>query len=303
MRARRLPLLGVAFTLLGIGAGLALPPITVDAYPTTYRRPDVPYTASSITAGSALYAEHCVACHGRDGRGDGPAAFALPRPPADLRAAHTAHHTAGDLYWWITNGIPAGGMPAFGDRIATEERWDLVNVVRALGDAEAARTLSGAIEPGRARIVAPDFTYAVVPGVSHTLREHRGRRIVVLVIYSLPASRPRLAELATAYSTLSTLGVEVLAVPADAAPNPIHALALPTPALFPVVADGAPDIVTAYALFGRAPHAEFLIDRQGYLRARWLSDGTTPSLNTVLAEVQELNTEKVIAPLPSEHVH
>ncbi len=303
MRARRLPLLGVAFTLVGIGAGLALPPITVDAYPTTYRRPEVPYTASSITAGAALYAEQCAACHGGDGRGDGPAASALPRPPADLRAAHTGQHTAGDLYWWITHGIPTSGMPAFGDRLDSEQRWDLVNIVRALADAEAARTLRGAIDPGRARIVAPDFAYAVVPGVSHTLKEHRGRRIVVLVIYSLPASRPRLAELATAYSTLSTLGVEVLAVPADAAPTPIRSLDLPTPALFPVVAEGAADIVSAYSLFGRAPHTEFLIDRQGYLRARWLSDGTTPTVNTVLAEIQELNAEKVVAPLPSEHVH
>jgi putative copper resistance protein D len=286
-----------------VGAGLALPPITVDAYPTTYRRPDVPYTAASITTGTVLYGEHCAACHGGDGRGDGPAARGLPRPPADLRAAHTAHHTAGDLYWWITNGIPAGGMPAFGARMGDEERWDLVNVVRALGDAEAARSLGGSIEPGRARIVAPDFTYAVGPGASNTLRDHRGRRLVVLVIYSLPASRERLGELALAYATLSTLGVEVIAVPADASPDAIRALDLPTPALFPIVTDGAADIVRAYALFGRASHAEFLIDRQGYLRARWLSDGATPTVNTVLAEVQELNAEKVLAPMPPEHVH
>jgi putative copper resistance protein D len=303
MRARRLPLLGVAFLLVGIGAGLALPPITVDAYPTTYRRPDVAYTASSIAAGRVLYADHCARCHGRDGRGDGPAGAGLPRPPADLRAAHTAHHTAGDLYWWITNGIAAAGMPEFGTRIGNEERWDVVNAVRALAEAEAARTLRGAIDPGRARIVAPDFIYAVGPTAAHTLREHRERRIVVLVIYSLPGSRPRLAELAVAYPTLSTLGVEVIAVPVDAAPDAIRALALPTPALFPVVTEGAADIVHTYALFGTAPHTEFLVDRQGYLRARWLSDGTLPTVNTVLAEIQELNAEKVVAPLPAEHVH
>jgi len=305
MRRRWLPLLGVAFLLGGVGAGLALPPITVDAYPTTYRRPDVAYTAASIAAGATLYAEHCARCHGPDGRGDGPVASGLPRPPADLRAPHTAHHTAGDLYWWITNGIPAAGMPPFGARMGDEERWDLVNVVRALGDAEAARGLRGAIDPGRARIVAPDFTYAVGPGIAHTLREHRGRRIVTLVIYSLPASRPRLTELAVAYPTLSTLGVEVIAVPVDAAPDALHALGLPTPALFPVVTDGATDILRAYALFGAtaSPHAELLIDRQGYLRARWLSDGTSPTLNTVLAEIQELNAEKELAPLPPEHVH
>ena len=55
---------------------------SVDAYPTTYRRPDVPYTAASITAGSARYDEQCAPCHGHDGRGDGPRGRGLPRPSA-----------------------------------------------------------------------------------------------------------------------------------------------------------------------------------------------------------------------------
>jgi putative copper resistance protein D len=70
-----------------------------------------------------------------------------------------------------------------------------------------------------------------------------------------------------------------------------------------VVTDGAAEIVRAYRLFGRAPHVEFLIDRRGYLRARWLSDGGAPEVNALLAEVQELNAEKALAPLPPEHVH
>jgi len=303
MRARRLPLLGLAFALVGIGTGLALPPITVDAYPTTYRRPGVPYTAASIVAGTTLYAEHCAACHGPEGRGDGPAGRALPRRPADLRAPHTVQHTAGDLFWWITHGIARGGMPAFDGRLAEEERWDVVNAVRALGDAEASRALGGSVESGRAWLVAPDFSYAVGPGAPHALKEYRGRRIVVLLIYSLPASRARLGELAGAYSALVTLGVEVIAVPADASPTAIRDLAGPVPILFPIVTDGATDIVGAYRFFGQAPHTAFLIDRQGYVRARWLSDGRAPDLNTILAEVQELNAEKIVAPLPAEHVH
>ena len=302
-RARRLPLLGAGLLLLGTGAGLALPPITVDAYPTTYRRPTVTYTAASIASGGELYAHHCAVCHGPEGRGDGPGGRGLPRRPADLRSGHTAHHTAGDLFWWISHGIAGTGMPGFEGRLAEEERWDIVNAVRALADAEAARSLGSAVEAGRPWLVAPDFTYAVGPGAPHTLKESRGRRIVVLVIYSLPASLPRLTELASAYGTLATLGVEVIAVPADAAPDAIRRLATPVPVLFPIVTDGAAEIVRAYRLFGQAEHAEFLIDRQGYLRARWLTDGSAPSLNTRLAEIQELNAEKVVAPLPSEHVH
>ena len=39
---------------------------------------------SSAAAGKVLFAENCSACHGPGGKGDGPAAAALPTPPADL---------------------------------------------------------------------------------------------------------------------------------------------------------------------------------------------------------------------------
>lgn len=35
-------------------------------------------------AGSDLYRQYCTACHGADGKGQGPLAAALKRPPADL---------------------------------------------------------------------------------------------------------------------------------------------------------------------------------------------------------------------------
>ena len=39
--------------------------------------------------GQAIYEDYCAACHGRDGKGDGPAARALKTPPIDLtRISH-----------------------------------------------------------------------------------------------------------------------------------------------------------------------------------------------------------------------
>ena len=305
LRRQRLALGAGALALLGFGAGITLPPLTVDAYPTTYRRPAVVYRAASIVEGEALYQTHCAGCHGRTGAGDGPARSAdgpvrsaLPRPPADLRAAHTAQHTAGDIFWWITAGIPAARMPAFGGVLDEDQRWHLVNFVRALGSGQAARKLGSEIAP--AELVAPDFTFSVRPTPPRALKDYRARRIVLLVLYTLPASRARLAALAQHANGLALRGVEIIAVPRDASPDAIRQLGDAPRIFFPVVTDGAREIAGAYDLFAPDPHAELLVDRQGYLRARWTSP---PDPGQLLATVDRLNTEPIVAPPADEHAH
>jgi mono/diheme cytochrome c family protein len=39
---------------------------------------------TSAASGEEMYKEYCAACHGRTGKGDGPAAAALKKTPADL---------------------------------------------------------------------------------------------------------------------------------------------------------------------------------------------------------------------------
>ena len=298
LRAARLPVLAGGGVLVLAGLAMALPPLATDAYPTTYQRPAVPYQVGSIAGGAAAYREHCAACHGAHGAGDGPAGAALSPPPSDLRAHHAALHTAGDLFWWITHGRRQ--MPAFAERLDVEQRWDLVNFIRALAAVDAARTLKPAIEPERPRVVAPDFVFAVGPTPPRTLKDYRGRRSVLVVLYTLPASRARLAALAARYDVLVPLGVEIIAVPTDGGPDSIKRLGAEPRIFFPVVTDGAPDIVTTYGRFMSGPHAEFLVDRQGYLRAM---DALPASTDTLLANAEALNAERIVAPPPAEHVH
>ena len=40
--------------------------------------------ADPVKRGQALYAAHCVSCHGQTGEGDGPAATSLKVPPSNL---------------------------------------------------------------------------------------------------------------------------------------------------------------------------------------------------------------------------
>jgi putative copper resistance protein D len=303
LHAWRLPLALVGLAALGAGAGLSLPPLAVDAYPTTYLRPSVPYHAASIVSGAALYRESCASCHGAHGAGDGPAGRSLPRPPADLRAHHTAQHTAGDLFWWLTNGIPAAGMPGFGAELSEEQRWDLINFVRALAAGYAARGMSATVEPDRRWLVAPDFNFAVGPTPPRALKDSRGRH-VLLVLYTLPDARPRLRELALREGTLVQEQVDIIAVPTDGARDAIKRLGADPRVLFSVVTEGADAIVATYQLFAADSYAEFLIDRQGYIRAIGRGGGERESLDTLLAQIQKLNSETAPADgLPEEHVH
>ena len=319
LRPWRVVLFGAGGVALVTGLWVALPPVSVDAYPTTYRRSSVPYHAVSIANGATLYRAHCATCHGVAGRGDGPGGAGLPKLPADLTASHAADHTAGDMFWWLSHGIPAGGMPPFGAALGEEERWDLINFIRALAAGERARQMTAVVQPNRPWLVAPDFTIAVGPAPPRGLKELRERWMVHLVFFTLPDSRARLVQLAESYNTLQATGTEVIAIPLDDGAHIIRRLGGRPPVLFPVITDGAAEIAATYGLLGRglgprelspraAPllHVEFLLDRQGYVRARWLPGAPGPgweTLQTLVDQILLLDKETPAGPPPDEHVH
>lgn len=51
----------------------------------------VPARYTSAASGQEMYVSYCAACHGRDGRGQGPAAPALKSAPTDLTALSRAN--------------------------------------------------------------------------------------------------------------------------------------------------------------------------------------------------------------------
>jgi putative copper resistance protein D len=285
----------------------------VDAYPTTYLRPAVPYSALSVAKGLHLYRQHCAVCHGEAGYGDGPAAAGLPKKPADLTAKHTGDHTAGDLFWWLTHGIKGSPMPGFGDRLSGEERWDLINFLRALSAAEQARPMGPLVEP-TPWLVAPDFTFGTGVGLGETLKDNRGWAMVHLVLFTLPGSLPRLEEIDRAWEEIGLAGSRVLAVPMKDAAQIYRKLGAHV-LNFPIAVDGNEEIVETYAVFRRTLesegvppvplHMEFLIDRQGYVRARWIPGQSRgwAEIPRLLREVERLDKETPSAPAPEEHVH
>jgi hypothetical protein len=124
--------------------------------------------------------------------------------------------------------------------------------------------------------------------------------------------------LARSYETLQALGTEIVAVPLDGGAGVLSRLGGDPPIYFPVATEGSDEIARAYGLFRRTlspegmtpdppmpSHMELLIDRAGYLRARWIPGTGGPgwaSLPALVAELQQLNRETP-APPPAEHVH
>jgi mono/diheme cytochrome c family protein len=52
----------------------------------------VPVQPTSMTSGQEMFKTYCATCHGPDGKGNGPAATALKKPPADLTQLARKHN-------------------------------------------------------------------------------------------------------------------------------------------------------------------------------------------------------------------
>jgi putative copper resistance protein D len=297
----------------------ALPPLATQAFPETYRKTPVPFDAISVANGAALFSANCVLCHGPQAKGNGILAKTFPIPPVDLLTEpHTAKHTAGDFFHWLTHGIPGTGMPAFADKLSEEDRWDLVNFLHATSRGYQARLINPYVAPNQPYMAPQNFSYSTHDGTNGTLKDFRRQKAIVLVLFSWPESQARLSQLRQADATLRTTDTVILAVPLnDLKPQDLTVITAATP--FQVTTQGAPEIARSYSLFrrtlsnpdlageGTTPnHMEFLIDRYGYLRARWIPavDGSGwADIAELTRQIEQLNREKEIRPPPDDHVH
>ncbi|MEX0799843.1 MAG: CopD family protein [Dehalococcoidia bacterium] len=92
-------------------------------------------TEESVARGRELYEQNCTQCHGLTGRGDGPLADTLSIPPADFDL-HVPYHTDQFFFQVITRGF-GDVMPSFGGQFSEEDRWNLINFLRATHSLEA----------------------------------------------------------------------------------------------------------------------------------------------------------------------
>jgi glucose/arabinose dehydrogenase/cytochrome c5 len=87
-----------------------------------------PYEGAHAAAGKASYEFRCSKCHGDKGEGSGN----IP----SLARAEVQSATDGEIYWFITKGDQANGMPPW-QAIPKSERWQIVAYVKTFGSSSA----------------------------------------------------------------------------------------------------------------------------------------------------------------------
>ena len=318
LRANAALAAGITTTLAG--TALAFPAISVQAFPDTYLTTEIPYAVTSVAAGLNHYEQNCTPCHGVSGHGNGPLAASMPvtQKPADLSAPHTALHTPGDLYWWITHGMAGTPMPGFADVLTNDDRWDIINFLGGFAVGYQARIIEPKINPGQRWLGPVDFQVTDETGNTNLLTDYQRKSALLLVLFScteenLATETARLEQLLSARARLAALGGKIILIAPGKTCAPLRGLAKGKI----LIADrDTEDVAASYGLFTRtflnrrmdvvrAPllHAEFLIDRWGYIRARWLpeEDNAWSDLGYLETQLQKLSQEPPAPPPPDVH--
>jgi putative copper resistance protein D len=296
-RYRRSAAAGAGLVLCAVAGAVLLAPALEPAYPTSFYAPAEPYAAASVARGAVVYGSNCVACHGPGGRGDGPAAAGLPVRPADLTEAHLFAHSPGDLFWWVSHGRADGAMPGFAAALTADQRWDVINFIRARAAGHLTRHVGGEVTAAAAYPV-PDFAFER-GGVQDTLRRTLEQGPALLVLYAPPAPPVRLHELAASRRHMADAGLRLIAVELGETEDPAPGAGNDRSPLVVLSRDAR----AALALF-RAPQdggeTALLLDRNAEVRARWTA-GRLPTVDMLIADAARAARFAVAAPSHAGH--
>ena len=82
--------------------------------------------------GKAIYEKYCAACHGPQGKGDGPTGKVLVPPAVDFTSASSKKKSDADLLNIIENGKPPTAMIAWKGQLSAQEIQQVLAYVKSL---------------------------------------------------------------------------------------------------------------------------------------------------------------------------
>jgi mono/diheme cytochrome c family protein len=246
--------------------------VLTDAVPTSFHRSPSNFDAASIARGLDLYDTHCASCHGRDGRGEGPAAAALPVWPPTLSAGLLWKRAEGELLWRVLHGMRdrtgATTMPDFAGALNETEVWALLDAMKAVSAGDSAQRDASWPWP----VQAPAVEVDCVDQAPRRLAQWRGQRVRIVAADdtgSVPRDDPRVVTVVLRRKPAGTrvdCGVS-----------------------------GA-DAWRAYARVAGVPETalagtQFIVDRDGWLRALGRPGQTDWSENSLLCRADAPPTD------------
>jgi high-affinity iron transporter len=94
---------------------------------------ELPSTPLDSAVGRRVFLERCASCHGSRGFGDGPMARTLSTAVPAIGSRAATPKLAPTLAYDVTSvGIAGTAMPAFGESLTAQQRWEVVNYVYKL---------------------------------------------------------------------------------------------------------------------------------------------------------------------------
>jgi mono/diheme cytochrome c family protein len=98
-------------------------------------------TPENLARGKQQFDTYCAPCHGESGRGSGPVAHLLAKPPKDLIAGSSKFLPDGYIYGAIRDGILS--MPSYAEEMPPEQRWQAVMYIRSMQSEAAKAKVAG----------------------------------------------------------------------------------------------------------------------------------------------------------------